>query len=83
MVRTNSSASVSCWASRSLRTHSKASSVPACRGQALFVLPVGRDAVLGGVVHLPGTDLDLKGDALPADDRGVEALVAVGLGVPM
>ena len=28
MVRTNSSASTSCWLSSSLRTHSKASSVP-------------------------------------------------------
>ena len=49
-------------------------------GHALLVLPVGGDAVLGGVVHLPGADLHLEGDALPADDGGVEGLVAVGLG---
>ena len=48
--------------------------------QALLILPVGRHAVLGHVVHLPGTDLDLKGDALAADDGGVEGLVHVGLG---
>ena len=29
-----------------------------------LVLPVGGDAVLGGVVHLPGADLHLEGDAL-------------------
>ena len=49
-------------------------------GKALLVLPVGGDAVLRGVVHLPGADLHLEGDALPADDGGVEGLVAVGLG---
>ena len=32
------------------------------------------------MVHLPGADLHLKGDALAADDGGVEGLVHVGLG---
>ena len=49
-------------------------------GHPLFVLPVGGDAVLGGLVHLPGADLYLKGNALPADDGGVEGLVHIGLG---
>ena len=31
-------------------------------------------------MHLPGTDLHLEGQAVRADDRGVERLVAVGLG---
>jgi hypothetical protein len=57
---------------------------PRCRaGDALLVFPVGGDAVLGDLVHLPGADLHLEGDALGADDRGVQALVAVGLGVPI
>ena len=47
---------------------------------ALLVAPVGRDAVFGGLVHLPGADLHLEGDALLADDGGVEALVHIGLG---
>ena len=49
-------------------------------GQALLILPVGGHAVFRRLVHLPGTDLHLEGDALPADDRGVEGLVHVGLG---
>ena len=49
-------------------------------GHPLLILPVGGDAVLGGLVHLPGAYLHLKGDALPADDGGVEGLVHVGLG---
>ena len=48
--------------------------------KALFVLPVSRHAVLGLFVHLAGADLHLKGDTLVADDGGVKALVAVGLG---
>ena len=44
-----------------------------------LVFPVGRDAVLGGVVHLPGADLYLEGDALGADDGGMHTLVHVGL----
>ena len=49
-------------------------------GQALLILPVGGHAVFRRLVHLPGADLHLEGDALPADDRGVEGLVHVGLG---
>ena len=49
-------------------------------GQPLLVLPVGGYAVLGGLVHLPGADLHLEGDAVPADDGGVQGLIAVGLG---
>ena len=49
-------------------------------GHALLILPVGGDAVFGGLVHLPGADLHLKGDALPADDGGVQGLVHVWLG---
>ena len=47
---------------------------------ARLVLPVGGDAELGGVVHLPGADLDFKGDALLVDDGGVQGLIHVGLG---
>ena len=49
-------------------------------GATLLVLPVGRDALLGDLVHLVGADLDLEGMAVVADDRGVERLVAVGAG---
>ena len=48
--------------------------------QTFFILPVGRNAVLGLLVHLAGADLHLKGDALVADDGGMQALVAIGLG---
>ena len=41
---------------------------------------MGGDAVFRRVVHFPGADLYLEGQALPADDGGVQALVAVGLG---
>ena len=47
---------------------------------ALLVPPVRRDAVLGGVVHLGGPDLDLERLSL-ADHRGVQGLVAAGFGV--
>ncbi len=47
---------------------------------AHLVFPVRRDAVFGSVVHVPGADLHLEGDALRADDGGVQALVHVGLG---
>ena len=47
---------------------------------AFLILPVGGNAVFGGLVHLLGADLDLEGDALRADDRGVQALVHIGLG---
>ena len=40
--------------------------------QTFFILPVGRNAVLGLLVHLAGADLHLKGDALVADDGGVQ-----------
>ncbi len=46
----------------------------------LLVQPVRGHAVLGLPVHLFGTDLDLDALALGPDDRGVQALVAVGLG---
>ena len=48
--------------------------------RTLLVLPVGGDAVFGGLVHLPGADLHLEGNALRADDRGVQGLVHIGLG---
>ena len=38
------------------------------------------DAVFGGMVHLGCTNLDLKGNSLGANDRGVERLITVGLG---
>ncbi len=41
---------------------------------------MGGDAVFGGLVHFPGPDLYFKGDALGADDGGVQALVHIGLG---
>src|SRR5699024_4535448 len=47
---------------------------------ALLVLPVGGNAVFRRLVHLPGPDLDLEGDAFGADDRGVQRLVHIGLG---
>ena len=47
--------------------------------QPFLVLPVGGNAVLCLFIHLAGADLHLKGDALVADDGGVQALVAVGL----
>ena len=49
-------------------------------GHALLILPVGGHAVFSGLMHLPGADLHLKGDALPADDGGVQRLVHIGLG---
>ena len=41
---------------------------------------MGGHAVLRRLVHLPGADLHLEGDALPAHHGGVQGLVAVGLG---
>ena len=38
------------------------------------------NAVFRRFVHLPCADLYLKGDALPADDGRVQALVHIGLG---
>ena len=49
-------------------------------GEASFILPVRRNTKLCRAVHLPGADLHLKGDALLADDGGVQRLVHVGLG---
>ena len=46
----------------------------------LLVHPVGGDAVLGGLVHVVGADLDLERLALRPDDRRVERLVHVELG---
>ena len=48
--------------------------------QAVFILPVGSDAVFGLGIHLLRADLHLKGDALSTDDHGMQTLVAVGLG---
>ena len=49
-------------------------------GIAHLVFPVGGHAVFGGAVHLPGADLHLEGDALRADDRGMDGLIHIGLG---
>ena len=57
--------------------------VAAFRAAALAVLlvfPVGGDTVLGKLMHLPGADLHLKGNAVRSHDGGVERLIAVGLG---
>ena len=54
------------------------SRVPSCR--ALLVAPVGGHPVLRVLVHLVGADLHLEGLAFGADQRGVQGLVAVGLG---
>ena len=40
---------------------------------------MGGHAVLGDLVHLLGADLHLEGQAVRADDRGVEGLISVGL----
>ncbi len=45
-----------------------------------LVQPVGRDAVLGGPVHVLGPDLDLIEVPPGPEDRGVERLVGVGFG---
>ena len=47
---------------------------------ALFIAPVGRDAVFRNAVHLMGTDLHLKGHAVFADDRRMQRLIHVRLG---
>lgn len=52
----------------------------AAAGFALFVGPVGGDAVFGDAVHLVGADLDLDALGLGPDERGVQRLVHVGLG---
>ena len=50
-------------------------------GPPFLVQPMRRDAVLGGVVHLAGADLDLVEVARGAEDGGVQRLVAVRLGL--
>ena len=52
--------------------------IPGRHAQLIF--PMGRDAVLCRVVHLPGADLHLEGHAGLCDDGGVQRLVHVGLG---
>ena len=47
---------------------------------ALLVFPVGGNAVFRSLVHVPGADLHLEGNALGADDGGVKTLVHIGLG---
>ena len=49
-------------------------------GAPLLVFPMGGNAVFRRLVHFPGADLHLKGNALGADDRGVKALVHIGFG---
>ena len=44
-----------------------------------LVFPMGRNAELGGVVHIPGADLDFKGDSFLINNRCVKGLVHVGL----
>ncbi len=46
---------------------------------AFLIGPVGGEAVLGGGVHLLGSDLDLDPHPLVVDDGGVERFVAVAL----
>ena len=41
---------------------------------------MGGNAVFCGFVHFPGANLHLEGNALGADDGGVQALVHIGLG---
>jgi hypothetical protein len=48
---------------------------------ALLVGPVGGDAVLAEGVHLLGADLDLERAPAGPDDRGVQRLISVGLGL--
>ena len=45
-----------------------------------LVFPVGGNAVFSRVMHLPGADLHLEGDARAADNGGVDALIHIGLG---
>ena len=50
------------------------------RSVGAFVEPVRGDAGLGDLVHVGGADLDLDRAAERAEQRGVQRLVAVGLG---
>ncbi|MNP16734.1 hypothetical protein D3C76_1091410 [compost metagenome] len=45
-----------------------------------FVQPMGGDAVVGHLFHFTGADLDLDRNTVHAEQRGVQRLVAVGLG---
>ena len=47
--------------------------------ESQLVFPVRRDAVFGGIMHLPGADLHLKGDLLLADHGRVQRLIHVRL----
>ena len=46
----------------------------------LLVFPVGCDTVFGSLVHIPGTDLHFKGNALLANHCCMQGLVHIGLG---
>jgi hypothetical protein len=45
-----------------------------------LVQPMGGDAVVGHLFHFAGADLDLDRHAVHAEQRGVQRLIAVGLG---
>ncbi|MNX50122.1 hypothetical protein D3C86_807400 [compost metagenome] len=45
-----------------------------------FVQPMGGDAVVGHLFHFTGADLDLDRNTVHAEQRGVQRLIAVGLG---
>ncbi len=45
-----------------------------------FVEPMGSNAVVGHLFHFAGADLDLDRHPMHAEQRGVQRLVAVGLG---
>ena len=47
---------------------------------ALFVFPMGSDTVLGSVVHIQRSYLNLKGNALSADNSGMKRLIHIRLG---
>ncbi|MNK89302.1 hypothetical protein D3C87_1093090 [compost metagenome] len=45
-----------------------------------LVQPMGGDAVVGHLFHFTGADLDLDRNTVHAEQRGVQRLIAVGLG---
>ena len=47
--------------------------------EADLVFPVGRHTVFRGVVHIPGADLNLKGDPFLTDHRCVQGLIHIRL----
>ncbi len=47
---------------------------------AALVFPMSTHTVFGNVMHLPGTDLHFKRNAVPPDNRGMKRTVQVGLG---